>query len=203
MIRRWEPDTGAHATVLSAPSSLPRLPMNWLNWMHLQKGNVFIYMNRLEQNESGYYQPPWDWVYNYMYTYSAYWNEFRDQSTLVPFHLPSVIINILFPLAVIPYPHYPLICVLTLQICFLWTFRINGIGKYVVSCDWLLCLIVLVTQLCLTFCNPMDYSLPGSSLHGISQTRILERVAIPFSRGSSEPRDQTLVSCIAGRFFTI
>ena len=46
-------------------------------------------------------------------------------------------------------------------------------------------------------------SRPGSSVHGILQARILERVAIPFSRGSSQPRDQTWVSCIAGRFFTI
>ena len=48
----------------------------------------------------------------------------------------------------------------------------------------------------------MDYSLPGSSVHGISQARILERVAIPFSRGSSQPRDQTRVSCIAGGLTT-
>ena len=49
----------------------------------------------------------------------------------------------------------------------------------------------------------MDCSLPGSSVHGILQARILEWVAIPFSRGSSQPRDQTQVSCIVGRFFTI
>ena len=48
----------------------------------------------------------------------------------------------------------------------------------------------------------MDYSPPGSSVHGISQARILEWVAISFSRGSSQPRDQIWVSCIAGRFFT-
>ena len=49
----------------------------------------------------------------------------------------------------------------------------------------------------------MDNSLPGSSIHGILQVRILEWVAIPFSRGSSWPRDWTRVSYIAGRFFTI
>ena len=47
----------------------------------------------------------------------------------------------------------------------------------------------------------MDYSLPGSSVHGIFQVRILEWVAISFSKGSSQPRDQTWVSCIAGGFF--
>ena len=52
-------------------------------------------------------------------------------------------------------------------------------------------------------CNPMDCSPPGSSLHGILQARILEWVAISFSRGSSQPRDRTWVSCITGRFFTI
>ena len=51
-------------------------------------------------------------------------------------------------------------------------------------------------------CDSMDCSLPGSSVHGIFQARIPERVAIPFSRGSSWPRDQTQVSCIAGGFFT-
>ena len=52
-------------------------------------------------------------------------------------------------------------------------------------------------------CDPMDCSPPGSPVHGILQARILEWVTIPFSRGSSWPRDQTWVSCIAGRFFTI
>ena len=48
-----------------------------------------------------------------------------------------------------------------------------------------------VTQSCLTFCNPMDYT-----VHGILQARRLEWVAFPFSRGSSQPRDLTQVSCI-------
>ena len=50
-------------------------------------------------------------------------------------------------------------------------------------------------------CNPMDCSLPGSSVHGIFQARILEWVAISFSWGSSQPRDRTQVSCIVGRCF--
>ena len=58
-------------------------------------------------------------------------------------------------------------------------------------------------QSCSTLCNPMDCSPPRSSVHGILQTRILEWVAIPFSRGFSWPRDRTQVSSIAGRFFTI
>ena len=60
-----------------------------------------------------------------------------------------------------------------------------------------------VAQLCLTLCDPMDCSLPGSSIHGIFQATVLEWVAISFSRGSSQPRDQTQVFCIAGRHFTI
>ena len=63
--------------------------------------------------------------------------------------------------------------------------------------------VVLVARLCLTLCDPVDYNPPGSSIHGILQARLLEWVAMPFSRGSSQPRDWTLVSCIAGRFFTI
>ena len=56
-------------------------------------------------------------------------------------------------------------------------------------------------QLCLTV-QPMDAAHPDSSVHGISQAGILERIAMPSSRGSSQLRDQTWVSCIAGRFFT-
>ena len=61
---------------------------------------------------------------------------------------------------------------------------------------------LLVAQSCLTLCDYLNCSLPGSSVHGILQARILEWVAIPFSRGSSQPRNQTEVSWIAGRFFT-
>ena len=60
-----------------------------------------------------------------------------------------------------------------------------------------------VVQSCPTLCDPMDCSLLGSSIHGLLQTRILEWVAISFSRGSSWPRDQTPVSCIAGRHFNL
>ena len=59
---------------------------------------------------------------------------------------------------------------------------------------------MLVAQLCLTLCKPTDCSPPDSSVQGILQPRILEWVAISFSRGSSRPRDQTQVSCIVGRF---
>ena len=62
---------------------------------------------------------------------------------------------------------------------------------------------MLVVQSRPTLCDPMDYSLPGSSVCEILQARTLEWVVIPFSRGPSQPRDQTQVSCIAGRFFTI
>ena len=64
-------------------------------------------------------------------------------------------------------------------------------------------LCVLISQSCPTLCDPMDCGLPGFSVHGILQARILEWVAIPFSRGTSQPRDQTLVTCITGRFFTV
>ena len=53
-----------------------------------------------------------------------------------------------------------------------------------------------VAHSCLTCSDPMDYSLPGSSIHGILQARVLEWVAIAFSKGSSRPRDRTCVSCI-------
>ena len=60
-----------------------------------------------------------------------------------------------------------------------------------------------VAQSCLILCDPMDCSLLGSSIHGIFQARVLEWVAISFSRGSSQPGDRTQVSHTAGRHFTI
>ena len=60
----------------------------------------------------------------------------------------------------------------------------------------------LVAKLCLTLGNPMDCNLPGFTVHGILQARIWSGVAISFSRVSCQPRDQTQVFCIAGRFFT-
>ena len=59
------------------------------------------------------------------------------------------------------------------------------------------CAKVKVDQSCLTLCNPMNYT-----VHGMLQARILESVAFPFSRGFSQPRDRTQISCIAGGFFT-
>ena len=56
---------------------------------------------------------------------------------------------------------------------------------------------VKVAQSCPTLCDPADYT-----VHGILQAKILELVIFPFSRGSSQPRDQTQVSSVAGRFFT-
>ena len=56
---------------------------------------------------------------------------------------------------------------------------------------------VKVTQLCPILCDPID-----NTVHEILQARILEWVAIPFSRGSSQPRDRTETSCISGKFFT-
>ena len=54
----------------------------------------------------------------------------------------------------------------------------------------------------LTLCDPMDHSPPSSSVHGILQASLLEWVAVPSSRGSSPPRDQTCISCIAARIST-
>ena len=60
-----------------------------------------------------------------------------------------------------------------------------------------------VAQLCPTLCDPMDCSLPGSSVHGIFQALVLEWIAISFSKGSSQPRDRTRVSRIVDRCFNI
>ena len=60
-----------------------------------------------------------------------------------------------------------------------------------------------VAQSCPSLCDPMGCNLQHSSVHGIFQARVPEWVAISFSRGSSQPRDQTRVSCIAGKRFTL
>ena len=79
---------------------------------------------------------------------------------------------------------------------FLWNSKLKGMQRE----NWcvqggsarsLCCLCVSVTQSCLSLCDPIDCSPPGSSVHGILQARILEWVAIPYSRGSSRPRDRT------------
>ena len=75
-----------------------------------------------------------------------------------------------------------------------------------VGCHFLLqCMKVKseVAQSCPTLSDPMDCSPPGSSVYGILQARVLEWVAIPFSRGSSQPKEGTWVSHIGGRFFTV
>ena len=62
---------------------------------------------------------------------------------------------------------------------------------------------MLIVQSCLTLCEPADYSPPSSSVHGILEARILEWVAVSFSRGSFQPRDRTYISGIASTLFTI
>ena len=71
-------------------------------------------------------------------------------------------------------------------------------GKPLASSEW-----EIGAHFCPTLCDPMDCGLPCSSVHGVLQARILEWVTISFSKGSSEPRDRTWVSCIAGRHFTV
>ena len=68
-----------------------------------------------------------------------------------------------------------------------------------------ICVSVKLLQSCPTLCDPMDCSFPGSSVHGILQARIVEWVAMPSSRGSSQPRDRThvpYVPCTGSGFFT-
>ena len=72
---------------------------------------------------------------------------------------------------------------------------------HIVSLQYMMKVKALVAQSCPTLCDPVDCSPPGSSVHGILQARILEWVAVPFSRGSSQPRDRIQVSCIAGGFW--
>ena len=81
-----------------------------------------------------------------------------------------------------------------------WTAECQAPQSFTISRKWSE---VKITQSCPILCDPMDCSLLGSSVHGILQARILEWVIIPFSMGSSRPRDWTCVFCIAGSFLTI
>ena len=98
-------------------------------------------------------------------------------------------------------PHSPL---LTIDLG--WTedqIYIKEISAEETAGSYFVCVcVVLGTLWCPTLCDPMD-SPPGSSVRGVLQARILEWVTMPSSRGFSWPRDQTWVSCIAHRFFTI
>ena len=82
---------------------------------------------------------------------------------------------------------------------------IPGLGRSLEKGKVIYCSITWreVAQSCLTLCNPMDCSLPGSSVHGIFQAIVLEWIAISFSKESSRPRDQTQVSHIVDRHFTV
>ena len=76
-------------------------------------------------------------------------------------------------------------------------------NSYISTSYWFVSCVCISQSVVSDSLRPMDYSLPDSSVHGILQARILEWVAISFSRRSSPPRSWTRVSCIAGRFFTI
>ena len=97
----------------------------------------------------------------------------------------------------------------------IWTFRHNDCWPVKLD-PWLLvqlleqntrfigdCVHAKLLQSCLTLCDPMDCSPPGSSIHGILQAKILEWVAVPSSSGCSWPSDPTHMSLISGRFFTL
>ena len=82
----------------------------------------------------------------------------------------------------------------------------RALSRVPCAIQWVLTVCVCVCVACSAVsdsCDPIDCSSPGSSVHGILQPRILQWVAISSSRGSSQPRDQTQVSCTANRLFTV
>ena len=80
---------------------------------------------------------------------------------------------------------------------YMWIYMYACVYKYICMCDSVVELCTKSLQSCLTLCDPLDCNPPGSSVHRILQARILELVAIPFSRGSSWPRDWTCISCVS------
>ena len=84
----------------------------------------------------------------------------------------------------------------------LWDLKeVMNVKLYLGQCLRLDC--VLVTRSCPTLCDHMDYSPPDSSVHGLLKAKLLEWVAMLFSRGSSCPRDRTWASCMAGKSLTL
>ena len=129
----------------------------------------------------------------FLHTYLSYPSSQQVQESLPSKAFPKqpVSLNLLLQ------PHIP-------SQCDLWLNYFPGLSRVLhlhPASRMITC--VLVTPLCLTHCDPMDCCLPGSSVHGILQARIPAWVAISFSRGSFQPRDRTLVSCIASRFFIL
>ena len=92
---------------------------------------------------------------------------------------------------------------LVLQASVQWTNSFSDISSHCYLSLGVCALCVLVAKSCLTLYNPMDYKPPGSYVHGVLQARILEWVAMFFSRGSTQLKNQTRVSSTGGRFFTI
>ena len=97
----------------------------------------------------------------------------------------------------VSYPHEIMLCLDFLK----FTNCVHWASLFLVS-NWL-DLECEVAQSCPTLCDPMDCSLPGSSVHGIFQATVLEWIAISFPKGSSQPRDRTQVSHIIDRRFTV
>ena len=97
-------------------------------------------------------------------------------------------------------------CLLAICTSFLEKYLFKSFVHFLICLSfyyWVVCVCTKSLQSCPTLCNPMDYGLSGSSVHGIPQARILEWVAMPSSRGSSWLWDRTQVSYIARGFFTI
>ena len=132
--------------------------------------------------------------------------KFKEQANIL--HAESIHQNFSSIALIIPW-HIYLLAILLISLFFLFlllkvnhspmkadTFLTTISAEFRIVVDtW--CVHVKSLQSCLTLCDPMDCSLPGSSVHGILQARILERVVMPSSRGSSWPRDRTQVSYIS------
>ena len=102
-------------------------------------------------------------------------------------------------------PAPPLTCLIMIKIIFFLCASVSSNGMVITSetCVVRVCVCVYVSHSVMSdSLRPMNCSPPGSPVHGIFQARILERVAISFSRGSPQPRDRAQVSCTAGGFIT-
>ena len=145
---------------------------------------------RLSFLPQGIFPTQGSYIYIYIYIFFFYWKDWLFISHLIPWHIDLLVkakaVEIKFWAMWRELPTTDLT----------WSQSKEGQIEFMKVKE-------LVAQLCPTLCDPMDCSLPGSSIHGILQARILDWVAIPFSRGSSWFRDWTQVSCITGRFFTI
>ena len=198
--------SGGQSTGVSASTSVLPVntqdwsPLGWTGWISLQsKGLSRVFSNTTVQKHQSF-GAQLSFILRKLMVFLTFIHDYRKNHSLVD-KVMSLLFNILSNLVITFLPRSKHLLISWLQspsavISFLGLIKI--VPVYVCFSE-----AKVQTLSCVWLCDPMDCSLPGSSVHGIFQARILECVPISFSRGSSQPRDWTQVWLISGRHYTI